>query len=97
MAATISRKKLSALTCGNSGASSTPANPANSPESIHDSEPTRLAFTPASSVIRGLSTTARMRRPAAVRRSSALNRPTARNVTTIVVSSSRLTAYSPKR
>ena len=77
MAATIKRKKLSALTWGNSGARRTPASPANRPDSIQEYDSTRSASTPASSVMRGLSTTARMRRPIVVSRRNAVSRPTA--------------------
>ena len=66
IATTTSVVKLSSLTDANSGDSSTPASPAIMLQSIHDAMLTRSASIPASSVMRGLSTTARMRSPRAV-------------------------------
>ena len=63
IAATIRVVKLFDATCANSGASSTPARPANRLDSIHENVLTRSALIPASSVMRGLSTTARICRP----------------------------------
>ena len=57
--------------------------------SIHELVLTSSAFTPASSVIRELSTTARMRSPSAVDRNSTPNPITIRMVMTIVAMSSR--------
>ena len=63
IAATMSRKKFCDDSCGNSGPSSTPAIPARMLESAQPTDETRSALIPASSVMRALSTTARMRRP----------------------------------
>ena len=84
-AATMSVVKLLAATCANSGASSTPARPANRLDSIHENVLTRSALIPASSVMRGLSTTARICRPIADHRNSATN-PTADQATTFPLS-----------
>ena len=58
--------KFGAANCANSGARSTPARPANVLESIHENALTRSALMPASSVMRGLSTTARIWSPIVV-------------------------------
>ncbi len=55
--------KLLAVSWVKSGAISTPARPANKLESIHENALTRSELMPASAVIRGLSTTARIRSP----------------------------------
>ena len=65
--AAISRMvKFGAANWANSGARSTPARPANALDSIHENALTRSALMPASSVMRGLSTTARIWRPMVV-------------------------------
>ncbi len=65
--AAISRMvKLGAASWANSGASSTPARPANVLDNIHENALTRSALIPASSVMRGLSTTARIWSPIVV-------------------------------
>ena len=74
------------------GARSTPARPANRLDSAHADALVRSARTPASSDIRGLSTTARMRRPIAVERSRNARARTTTTVITVVESSSPLTA-----
>ncbi len=63
IAATISRKKFCAASCGKSGPSSTPAMPASMLESAQPIDETRSELMPASSVMRALSTTARIRSP----------------------------------
>ena len=81
MAAMSRMKKFSAFTWPKSGASSTPARPANRLESIQATVLMRSASTPVSSAIRGLSTTARMRRPSGDQRKSAISATTATTVT----------------
>ena len=73
-ATTTRLKKSPAASVLNRGAMSTPARPAKSDESAHAKAETRSAAMPFSSVIRGLSTTARIRRPIAVNRNSARER-----------------------
>ncbi len=63
IAATSRIVKLLADSCVKSGAISTPARPANKLESIQENTLTRSELMPASAVMRGLSTTARIRRP----------------------------------
>ena len=96
-AATMSVVKLLAATCANSGASSTPARPANRLDSIHENVLTRSALIPASSVMRGLSTTARICRPIADHRNSATNPRTATTVKTSVAIWLASRAYWPNR
>ena len=78
------RGSCSSLTWENSGASSTPARPAKRLDSIQANVLIRSALMPASSVIRGLSTTARIRRPSGDQRNRAVRPTTATTVTTIV-------------
>jgi hypothetical protein len=66
VAATIRMVKVIESTLSYRGASSTPASPARKLDSTHATDPTRSALTPASSAIRGLSTTARIRSPRAL-------------------------------
>ncbi len=61
----------------NRGAISTPASPAKKEESAHADAETRSASMPFSSVILGLSTTARMRRPRIEKRNRATSPTTA--------------------
>ena len=63
IATTMSRKKFCDDSCGNSGPSNRPAMPARMLDSAHPTDDTRSALIPDSSVMRALSTTARMRRP----------------------------------
>ena len=63
IAATSRIVKFVAASCAKSGAISTPARPAKKLDSIHENALTRSALMPASAVIRGLSTTARICRP----------------------------------
>ena len=72
------------------GAISTPAMPANMLEIAHASAEMRSAGIPASSVIRGLSTTPRIARPTAVSRKIPARISMATTATTIWASSSRL-------
>ena len=72
------------------GAISTPAMPANMLEIAQASAEIRSAGMPASSVIRGLSTTPRIASPAAVSRNRAPSRSIAATATMIWASSSRL-------
>ncbi len=77
IAETSSVVKSSMLSTDEYGASRTPASPAIVLESIQAAELARSAFTPASSVSRGLSTTARICRPIAVHRNIATSSSTA--------------------
>ena len=77
---------MTSLTAANSGASRTPASPAMKLDSIHETVPTRSASTPASSVMRGLSTTARIWSPRAVDRNSTVSPTTMSTVSTMVTS-----------
>ncbi len=77
------------------GAMSTPASPANSEDRAHANADTRSAATPLSSVIRGLSTTARICRPTAVKRNRASSPSVATTAMPIVTSSLRLNEYTP--
>jgi len=63
IAATSRIVKYVAASCAYSGAISTPARPANRLDSIHENALTRSALMPISAVMRGLSTTARIRSP----------------------------------
>ena len=63
IAATSRIVKLFADSWAKSGAISTPARPANKLESIHENALTRSELMPANAVMRGLSTTARIRSP----------------------------------
>ncbi len=86
IAAMSRKRKFSLLTWENSGASRTPARPANRLESIQATVLMRSALMPASSVMRGLSTVARIRRPSWDQRKRAVSAPTATRVTMIVAS-----------
>jgi hypothetical protein len=83
-AATSSAKKSRLLSWANSGASRTPARLASRLDRTHDPSATRSASTPWSCTSRGLSTTARMRRPAAVRENSSASPATTTPVATSV-------------
>jgi hypothetical protein len=74
------------------GAMSTPASPANNDDRAQAKADTRSAATPLSSVMRGLSTTARMRRPTALNLNRASNPSVATTAMPIVTSSLRLKA-----
>ena len=89
IAATTSGVKKMLLTVPSAGAMSTPERPAMKLASIHELMLTRSAFTPASSVMRELSTTARIRRPSAVERKSTTSAITMTTVIAIVAMSSR--------
>jgi hypothetical protein len=89
-ATTTRLKKSAAASWLKRGAMSTPASPAKNDDSAHANAETRSAAIPFSSVIRGLSTTARIRRPIAEYRNSAPRATTATTPTTIWASSSRL-------
>ena len=80
----------------NRGAISTPARPANSDDRAQAKADTRSAATPLSSVIRGLSTTARIRRPMALKRKRANSPAVATTAMPMVTSSLRLNEYTPK-
>ncbi len=73
----------------------TPASPASSDESIHDTALTRSESTPASSTMRGLSTTARIWRPIAVQRKIAPSPSTTRTVRIAAVVKSHATKWVP--
>ena len=88
-AITTSAKKSALMTVPMRGAIRTPARPAKVLESAQANADTRSAWMPASSVIRGLSTTARIDRPTAVNRNSAPSSSMAATATTIAASSSR--------
>ena len=92
IATTMSRKKFCDDSCGNSGPSKRPATPARMLDSAHPTDDTRSALIPDSSVMRALSTTARMRRPIRVYRNISVRPTTSARVTTIVASWSRSTA-----
>ena len=95
MATTTRLKKSGAASVLNRGAISTPARPANSDDSAQAKADTRSAGMPLSSVIRGLSTTARIRRPIAVNLNSAPRANVATTAMAIATSSLRLNAYTP--
>ena len=67
-----------------------PAMPANNDDNAHANADTRSAAMPLSSVMRALSTTARMRRPMALNRNSAPSASVAMVATPMATSSSRL-------
>ena len=90
IATTTSVKKSVLMRVLNPGAMSTPASPAKVLEIAQASADTRSAGMPASSVIRGLSTTPLMARPTAVNRKRAPSRTIAATATRIWASSSRL-------
>ena len=90
IAITTRLKKFSAASVLNVGAMSTPANPANRLDSAQLKADTRSAKIPFSSVIRGLSTTARMRRPIDVYLNRSPRMAIAETATTMATSSSRL-------
>ncbi len=96
MATTTMSKKRPADRVGKRGAMSTPARPANREDSIHAEMEMRSAARPLSSVMRGLSTTARIRRPTIVKRNRATRPSIAAVATAMAISSSRLKEYSPK-
>ena len=64
--------------------------PANVLDSAQANAETRLAFIPLSSVMRGLSTTARMDRPIIVKRNRAARSSVPASATAIMANSSRL-------
>ena len=84
MAATSRVKKSGESSWANRGAMSTPARLARMLARIHDDNATRSASTPCSCSSRGLSTTARMRRPSAPRRNSTTRKTTTPMVHTMV-------------
>jgi hypothetical protein len=90
MATTTRLKKSGAARVLNRGAMSTPASPANRLDSAQLKADTRSARTPVSSVMRGLSTTARICRPMPVHRNRAASASVAVNAMAIATSSSRL-------
>ena len=90
MATTTRWKKSGAIRVLNRGAISTPAMPAKKLDSIQATEDTRSASIPANSVIRGLSTTARMARPREVNRNRAPRPSMPTTATPSATSSSRL-------
>ncbi len=95
MATTTMLRKSPAASELKRGAIRTPASPANSDERAHADAETRLALMPLSSVILGLSTTARMRRPITVKRNRATRHKVARTATAMATSSLRLNEYTP--
>ena len=92
IATTTRLKKSPAASVLNRGAISTPAMPANSDDSIQANAETRSALMPLSSVIRPLSTTARIRRPIELKRNSAARESMATTAAPMATSSSRLNA-----
>ncbi len=90
IATTMRLKKSPAARVLKRGAMSTPANPANRLDSAQLNADTRSARMPASSVMRGLSTTARMRRPRSVNRNSAASAAVAVSAMAIATNSLRL-------
>ena len=84
MAAMSRNRKLASLTWEKRGASRTPAKPAKRLDRIQAMELTWSALMPASSVMRGLSTVARMRSPICDHRKSAVRPSTATTVTRTV-------------
>ncbi len=87
---TMRLKKSGAARVLKRGAISTPARPANRLDSAHEKADTRSARMPASSVMRWLSTTARMRSPRSVKRNRAARVAMAASATAIPTSSLRL-------
>ncbi|CAB4365495.1 unannotated protein [freshwater metagenome] len=90
IATTTRLKKSGAARVLNRGAMSTPARPAKVLDKAQLTAETRSERIPFNSVIRGLSTTARICRPIAVKRNSAAKHSMAMTATPMVVSSSRL-------
>ena len=95
-AITTSVKKSVELSELKRGAISTPAIPANVLDRAQANAEVRSALIPLSSVMRGLSTTARMARPSMVKRNSAPSSSVPASATAIMASSSRLNRYTPK-
>ena len=92
MATTTRLKKSAELNVLNLGAMSTPAMPAKRLESTQANAATHSALMPLSSVMRGLSTTARIWRPMALNRKSPARASMLATATPIATSSSRLNA-----
>ena len=90
MATTTRLKKSGATRVLNRGAINTPAMPANELDNAQANADTRSAWMPASSVMRGLSTTALMASPIAVNRNRAARNAAPERAITIWASSSRL-------
>ncbi len=94
MATTTMLKNSAAAREVKRGAINTPARPAKNDESAQADADTRSAGIPLSSVIRGLSTTARMRRPITVNLKSSASPMVAEIATIIAASSFRLNEYT---
>jgi hypothetical protein len=92
MATTTRLKKSAATNVLNRGAISTPAMPAKILDSAQAKADTRSARMPASSVMRGLSTTARIASPRAVKRNRAASTSMPSTATPRATSSLRLKA-----
>jgi hypothetical protein len=90
IATTTRLKKSGAARVLKRGAINTPARPAKKLESAQAKADTRSALMPLSSVMRGLSTTARICRPMPVKRNSAARPAIATSATAIATTSSRL-------